>query len=136
MHLPRRITILGVPVDSITLDEAVEQISCWLAQGGPHQVVTINPEFVMEARHNPVFRAVLLQADMATPDGFGLLLAARWRGTPLRGRVTGVALVEAIAALCAHQGRSLFLLGAAAGVAEQAAAVLSARHQGLRIAGC
>ena len=46
----------------------------------------------MEARRNSAFRRVLAAADMATPDGFGLLLAARLRGNAFRGRVTGVAL--------------------------------------------
>jgi N-acetylglucosaminyldiphosphoundecaprenol N-acetyl-beta-D-mannosaminyltransferase len=58
------------------------------------------------------------------------------RGTPIPERVTGVALVEAIARLGAQQGWRLFLLGAAPGVAEQAAAVLQTRNPGLQIVGC
>jgi N-acetylglucosaminyldiphosphoundecaprenol N-acetyl-beta-D-mannosaminyltransferase len=135
-HPPARITILGIPVDNITEDEAMQRIATFLEAGGPHQIVTVNPEFIMEAQHNEAFRAVLHAASLATPDGFGLLLAARWLGTPLRGRATGVALVQRIAALAARRGYRLFLLGAAPGVAEQAAAVLRARHPRLHIAGC
>ena len=134
---PRRpIEILGVAVDDLDEDEAVERIARFIAAGGPHHVVTVNPEFVMEARRNGAFRRVLAAADMATPDGFGLLLVARWRGTPLRGRVTGVALVERLAALAAERGYALFLLGAAPGVAERAARALERRCPGLRVAGC
>jgi N-acetylglucosaminyldiphosphoundecaprenol N-acetyl-beta-D-mannosaminyltransferase len=132
----RRINILGVAIDDLIEDEAIERVAEFVAAGGPHHVVTVNPEFVMEARHNQAFRRVLAAADMATPDGFGLLLVARWRGTPFRSRVTGVALVERIAAAAAEHGWSLFLLGAAPGVAEQAAAALQRAHIGLRIAGC
>ncbi|MFP4437623.1 MAG: WecB/TagA/CpsF family glycosyltransferase [Chloroflexaceae bacterium] len=131
-----RISILGVPVDNITIANAVARVAACIEQGGPHQIVTVNPEFVMEAQHNAAFRAVLRQADLATPDGFGLLLAARWLGMPLCGRVTGVELTQRIAALAATRGYRLFLLGAAPGVAEQAAAVLTARYPGLCIAGC
>ncbi|HNP72595.1 MAG TPA: glycosyltransferase, partial [Kouleothrix sp.] len=88
----RRVNILGVAIDDVLEGEAIERVAGYIAAGGPHRVVTVNPEFVMEARRNAVFRQVLAAADMATPDGFGLLLVARWRGTPLRGRVTGVAL--------------------------------------------
>jgi N-acetylglucosaminyldiphosphoundecaprenol N-acetyl-beta-D-mannosaminyltransferase len=130
------IHILGIPIDNVTEDEAMERIAGFLAQGTPHQVVTVNPEFVMEAQHNAAFRRVLLHADLATPDGFGLILAARWYGTPFRGRATGVALAQRIAALAARRGYRLFLLGAAPGVAEQAAAVLTARHPTLSIVGC
>jgi N-acetylglucosaminyldiphosphoundecaprenol N-acetyl-beta-D-mannosaminyltransferase len=133
---PRRISVLGVAIDDLTEEQALAHVGAFIAAGGPHQIVTINPEFVMEARRNTAFRAALAAADLATPDGFGLLLVARWRGTPLRGRVTGVELTGRIAGEGARRGWSLFLLGAAPGVAERAAAALRARHPGLRIAGC
>ena len=132
----RRITILGVAVDNITEDEALARVADFVAAGGPHHIVTVNPEFVMEARRDAAFRAVLAAADVATPDGFGLLLVARRRGTPFRGRVTGVELIGRIAAEGARKGWSLFLLGAAPGVAERAAAELQRRNPGLRVAGC
>jgi N-acetylglucosaminyldiphosphoundecaprenol N-acetyl-beta-D-mannosaminyltransferase len=138
MHTPspRRVRILGVAVDDLTEDEALARVATFIAAGGPHHIVTVNPEFVMEARHNATFRATLAAADLATPDGAGLLLVAHWRGTPLRGRVTGVELTNRIAAEGARRGWSLFLLGAAPGVAERAAAALQARYPGLRIVGC
>jgi N-acetylglucosaminyldiphosphoundecaprenol N-acetyl-beta-D-mannosaminyltransferase len=132
----RSIRILGITVDDIDEGETLERIAGFVAAGGPHHVVTVNPEFLMEARRNDAFHRVLAGADIATPDGFGLLLVARFRGTPLRSRVTGVALVERIASLAAERGWSLFLLGAAPGVAERAAAALRRANPDLRVAGC
>jgi N-acetylglucosaminyldiphosphoundecaprenol N-acetyl-beta-D-mannosaminyltransferase len=131
-----RIRILGVVVDNLVEAEAIEHIAGFVTEGGPHQVVTVNPEFVMEARRNSAFRRVLAAADMATPDGFGLLLAARLRGNAFRSRVTGVALAELVAARAAERGWSLFLLGAAPGVAERAAEALQRKYPGLRVVGC
>jgi N-acetylglucosaminyldiphosphoundecaprenol N-acetyl-beta-D-mannosaminyltransferase len=131
----QRVTILGVPVDNLTEREALAAIAARLAAGQPFQVVTVNPEFIMEARRNPAFAAVLRRADLAMADGIGLLLAARYLGLGLRERVTGVALSSRLAALAAQRGYRLFLLGAAEGVAEQAAAALTARYPGLIIAG-
>ncbi|NJN15253.1 MAG: WecB/TagA/CpsF family glycosyltransferase [Oscillochloris sp.] len=130
------IRILGVRIDDVTEDEAVAQALAMIHAGGAHQICTVNPEFVMEARRNPEFRAVLEAADLTTPDGFGLLLAARYCGRPLRGRVTGVELTLRLAELAVQQGLRIFLLGAAPGVAEQAAGVLGRRYPGLMIAGC
>jgi N-acetylglucosaminyldiphosphoundecaprenol N-acetyl-beta-D-mannosaminyltransferase len=132
----RRIQILGVAIDDLTEDEAIDRLASFIAMGGPHQIATVNPEFLMEARGNPAFRAALAAADLATPDGFGLLLVAKWRGTPLRGRVTGVELTGRIAAESARRGWRLFLLGAAPGVALRAATILQAQYPGLMIAGC
>jgi N-acetylglucosaminyldiphosphoundecaprenol N-acetyl-beta-D-mannosaminyltransferase len=100
-----------------------------------HQVATVNPEFVIEARRNPAFREVLNNADLATPDGVGIVLAARLLGTPVKGRATGVAIVTRLAEMSAREGYSLFLLGAAPGVAEEAGRQLARRYPGVRIAG-
>ena len=133
----RRVAIGGVRVDDCPLDEAVARCAGWLAEtDGPlAQVVTVNPEFVMTAQQDAAFRAVINGAALATPDGVGLIWAARLLGQPLRGRTTGVALVGRLAELAAGQGYRLFLLGAAPGVAAEAAAVLTARYPGLTIAG-
>lgn len=132
----KRVIILGVAIDDVLMDDALAAVARFIAEGGPHQIVTVNPEFIMEARRNSAFRRVLAAADLATPDGFGVILASRWCGAPLRGRVTGIALTERIAAEAARRGWSLFLLGAAPGVAERAAAALQQANPGLRIAGC
>lgn len=131
----RRIGILGVAIDDLTEDEVLAYADSLIAAGGPHHIVTVNPEFVIEAEANPAFRAVLAHADIATADGFGLLLAARYLGTPLRGRVTGVELTRRLAELCAIKGYRMFLLGAAPGIAAEAAARLQSRFPGLMIAG-
>jgi N-acetylglucosaminyldiphosphoundecaprenol N-acetyl-beta-D-mannosaminyltransferase len=136
MSIRQQIRILGVAVDNLVETEAIERIAGFVTAGGPHHVVTVNPEFVMEARRNSAFRRVLAAADIATPDGFGLLLAARLRGNAFRGRVTGVALAELIAARAAERGWSLFLLGAAPSVAERAAEALQRKYPGLRVVGC
>jgi N-acetylglucosaminyldiphosphoundecaprenol N-acetyl-beta-D-mannosaminyltransferase len=130
------ITILGVRIDNVSLDEAVAQIERFLAAGTPHQVVTVNPEFVMEAQHNAAFAAVLRDAALAVPDGIGLNLVARLLRLPLRGRVPGVELCERLAALSANKGYRLFLLGAAPRVAEATAQVLQQHFTGVVIAGC
>lgn len=129
-------TILGIPIDDVTLDDVVERVSGWLECEPEqlHQIVTTNPEFLVEARRNTRFRAVLKAADLATADGVGVLIAARILGRPLRGRVTGVELVEGLAAQHDPHAR-LFLLGAGPGIAQRAASALRERFPGVVIAG-
>ncbi len=117
------------------MGEALAHIEQMIAQGGPHQVVTVNPEFIMRAQEDAHFGRVLEEAALAIPDGQGLLWAARVLGRPLRERVAGSDMAPALAALSAARGYRLYLLGAAPGVAECAAAILSERHPGVRIVG-
>jgi N-acetylglucosaminyldiphosphoundecaprenol N-acetyl-beta-D-mannosaminyltransferase len=127
--------ILGVRVHDVTLAEALELVEAFIAEGGPHQVCTVNPEFVMHARRNPDFFRVLEGSSLNVPDGVGLLWAGRMLGQPLRERVAGVDLMEALIARAAERGWRVFLLGAAEGVAERAARVLQARYPGWILAG-
>jgi N-acetylglucosaminyldiphosphoundecaprenol N-acetyl-beta-D-mannosaminyltransferase len=89
----------------------------------------------MEARRNVAFRNVLERSDLCMADGVGLLWAARRQGRPLPERVTGSDGVPLIAERAAQTGWRLFLLGAAPGVAEYAAQILTERYPGLRIVG-
>ena len=132
---PVRHPILGVGVHDVTEDEAVALVGRFLQEGRPAQVVTVNPEFVMAAQQDAAFRETLNAADLAVPDGVGILWAGRLLGTPFRGRVAGVELTRRLAALGAAHGYRLYLLGAAPGVAEAAAGRLQAEFPALRIAG-
>lgn len=131
-----RLYILGVPIDPATFESMLDSIAGWIASGDRiYQICTISPEFVMIAQESPEFMHVLRTADLCVADGVGLLFAARYLGRRLPERVTGSDGVPLIAQRAAREGWKLFLLGAAPGIAEQAAARLVARYPGLQIAG-
>ena len=131
---PPSLDILGVRVDDVTEDEALALCEAFIAEGR-RMVVTPNPEIVVAARAELAFRHALARADLAIPDGGGLLLAARLWGRPLRRQVRGTDLAYRLVARAVARGYRLFLLGAAPGVAEAAAGRLQARYPGLAIAG-
>ncbi len=132
---PPLVRILGAPVHAVTMADTLALVERFLTGSRLHQIATVNPEFVMAAQEDAEFRRVLETADLCIPDGVGLLWAARRQGRPLPERVAGSDLVYEIARLAAAKGWRLFLLGAAAGVAEEAGAILQARYPGLAIAG-
>ena len=140
--LPQPFYILGVRVDRLTQSQALTVIMNILdrSRAGDQraecqQVVTVNPEFVMLARRNPSFLQAINQAALVVPDGIGIVLALRYLHQPTPERVTGVDTVVALARRCAEQNYRLYLLGAAPGVAEVAAARLQELAPGLQIAG-
>jgi N-acetylglucosaminyldiphosphoundecaprenol N-acetyl-beta-D-mannosaminyltransferase len=130
------IRVLGVRVDAVDVDSALDRIEEMLAAGGHHLVATVNPEFIMRARRDPEFRQVLDSASLCLPDGWGVTWAARRQGNPLPGRVTGIDLIPPLAARAARLGWRIYLLGAGPGVAVAAAARLRRDFSGLQITGC
>ena len=149
------VNILGVDVHCINFAEMLVQISKWIDEARStdpfhtphtalptphpplltHQICTVNPEFIMTAHHNRDFANMLQRADLCVPDGVGVLWAAKQVGVELSERVTGSDGVYRISKSAAQEGWRVFLLGAAPGIAEQAAAKLRERYPHLLIAG-
>ncbi len=130
-----RVEILGVGVDRVDAAEALARVQALIRAGRPAQVVTANAELVMHARRDPELAEVVRQAALVVPDGIGLIWAAGLLGDPLPERVPGIELAERLVAESGSAGYSVYFLGAAPGVAEEAAARLRARYPDLQLAG-
>ena len=117
------------------MEEALNRAEVLMAEGGPHLVVTPNAEIVQQANGDPEFFDLIAGADLVIPDGIGVIYASKILGRPLKERVPGVDFASGLMARMATKGQKLFLLGAKPGVAEEAAARLTAAHPGLVICG-
>lgn len=114
-----RLTLLGLPLDPVDMEGALSRIQAFLAEPKTHQVVTLNPEIAVRAKKDEALRRAIEEAELVTPDGVGILWAARTLlGVRLRERVTGVDLTLAL--LKAFPGLRVYLLGGRFGVAERA----------------
>ncbi len=135
--------LLGVRVDRISQQQAIQQIDQLVTRHNAsptttipcQQVVTVNTEFVMMAQHNTVFRNVINHAALVVADGIGIVWGTRYLGKPTPERVTGVDTLVELAKHCATKSYRLYLLGAAPGVAEEAAVCLQTLAPGLQVAG-
>lgn len=140
------VKILGVEIDQVTFDGALTQIEGFVEQRGPHQVVTVNPEFIMRAQVDPAFRKVLNDADLAVADGAGLLWASRvlerrhkhpssHKSLLLPERVTGTDLLPALVKRAADEGWKVYFLGGAPGMATRTAELFTEAYPHLKVAG-
>ncbi|GGJ05237.1 N-acetylmannosaminyltransferase [Alicyclobacillus cellulosilyticus] len=111
---PAYVRILGVRFGRLTMRQVVEQVFLWIQEQSRRMIITAGPEFVMMAQRDPAVMEVAQRADLVTPDGIGIVLAAKWRGQPLPERVTGVELALEILATAQQRGQGLrvYVLGA------------------------
>lgn len=132
-----KISILGVPFDNITKDEASGRIfdACRDKRETPLTVVTPNPIMAMNSQDNADLFSALRNADLSLADGIGIISAAKRMGTPLPERVTGIDTGYAVLEKLAEVGGSVYLLGAKPDVAVLAAKRLSEKLPSLRVAG-
>src|SRR3712207_1698903 len=67
----------GVLVDRVDFTTAVERLRGFLRSGEPHQVCTVNLDFISIAERDPRFRDTVNQAHLAVPDGMPLVWVSR-----------------------------------------------------------
>jgi len=130
-----RIDVLGVGFDNFTMEEAISKGLSLLEEPCAHYVVTPNPEIVEICRESGEAKKVINGADLVLADGIGIIYGAKLLKTPLKGRVPGIEYAQKLMKVMAERGKTLFLLGAKPGVAEQAAEKLCERYPGLQIVG-
>ncbi len=102
----------------------------------PEYFVTANLNYLMLVENYPQLVEVNRKAAAVLADGNPIVIRSRFGVSPLPCRVAGSDLILELAKLACGNGYRIFLLGAAAGVAEAAAKKLTELHPGLQIAGC
>lgn len=129
------VSILGLPIQNVTMDEAVKDIYGFFAARESKIVVTPNAEILQMYAADPAVKEALKKADYIVPDGVGVLLAAKRLGTPMKEKVAGVELSRHLLEKAAKEGGNVYLLGAKPGVAAEAKRCLEEEIPGISIVG-
>jgi N-acetylglucosaminyldiphosphoundecaprenol N-acetyl-beta-D-mannosaminyltransferase len=129
------VRVLGVPVDIVDERFVLEFVAGRIEARTTAHIATVNAEYVMRAERDLPFRSLLETAELRTPDGMGVVLAARRRGAAIRRRVGGSDLIWSLSRQAAELGHAIFLLGGGPGVASRAAVKLRDAYPRLTVAG-
>ena len=130
-----RCKLMGLPIDRLTKEEAIEQIltACDRGEGG--WVITPNVDILRQVNRDKAFRQVVGKATLRLADGAPLVWASRMQQQALPERIPGASFIWWLSAAAARASVPIFLLGAAPGVARKAGQMLQADIPGLRVAG-
>ncbi len=126
-------TILGLPLDNLTLAQAAEEIV--RPATTTRQVSFVNVDCVNVSCRDTEYRLILRSSALRLADGIGLRVAGKLLRSEVRQNVNGTDLFPVLCTLMAERGLSIYLLGGRPGVAEDVAARVSASNPGLKIAG-
>lgn len=78
-----KVSILGAEIDRVSFEESLVKIGAFLNDGQKHLVVTPYAESIVDAFYDREYKRIINEADLAVPDGGGLLAAAEFLGYPL-----------------------------------------------------
>jgi N-acetylglucosaminyldiphosphoundecaprenol N-acetyl-beta-D-mannosaminyltransferase len=88
--------ILGMPVDAVEMPAVLGKIGLAAESGIPLLISTLNINFLAISLIDPEFREQLLLSDLCTPDGVPIIWIARLLGIPIKRRVAGADIFEAL----------------------------------------
>ena len=107
-----RITLMGCQVDNLSMEETLGRIEGFIQSGKPHQHVVVNVDKLVKASRDPELRRIINECALVNADGMPVVWASRLLGKPLKERVAGVDLFEALMRRAGEKGWRVFLLGA------------------------
>ncbi|OGG02586.1 hypothetical protein A2Z33_02250 [Candidatus Gottesmanbacteria bacterium RBG_16_52_11] len=138
------VMILGIPVSTVSRQDILKHLKKYLKHPASedrkrgqksadvYRIVTPNPEQVMLAMRQPVFGKLLSKADLALPDGIGLVWAARFLGLPgPSGRLSGVDLMLDLVQSARKLAAPIGLIGGPPGLALDTLDCLRKMYPGL-----
>jgi N-acetylglucosaminyldiphosphoundecaprenol N-acetyl-beta-D-mannosaminyltransferase len=135
--------VLGVRISATSYDDVcalcgqwIQKSWEWRASRPPARYICVTSVHgIMSARSSSVFRQILNEADIVTPDGMPVVWAMRSFGCHQQSRVYGPTLMLALCEQAARRRHGIFLYGARPDSLEALKRNLHARFPGLKIVG-
>lgn len=131
------ITILGVPIDSITKEEACTITEELIKKSNKSckMIFAPNVEFIMIAQKDKEFFDVLKKSSLSTPDSVGVMIGAKMQHKSFKERIPGQTYFRQIISLSNEKGYSIYLLGGKTGIADEAKKSLEKLFPNVNIVG-
>ena len=133
--MSERIMLMGCAIDNLSMEETLQTIEGFIQTGKPHQHVVVNVDKLVKASRDPELRRIINDCALINVDGMPVVWASRLLGKPLKERVAGVDLFEALMRRAGEKGWRVFLLGAQEEVVGKVASVYQHRYPALVLAG-
>lgn len=130
-----RMTFMNTFLDNVTEQETLEYINERVSTRNLAYVIPLNVDEIVRIEYDKYFKEILEQAGLILADGHPLLWVSKWYHKPIKQKICGSDLFPVLCQMAAKKGYSVFLLGAAPGVAARAATKLKATIPGLKVAG-
>ncbi|MGW6840892.1 WecB/TagA/CpsF family glycosyltransferase [Streptomyces sp. NPDC054958] len=133
--MTRRLSLFGVPLDPLTMDETVQRCLDAVRRGEQIEIGMVNAAKLVNMRRDPLLAEAVAGCDLVLADGQAVVWAGRVLGVRLPERVAGIDLFMRLLAAAEVADIPVYLLGAQEDVLEMMLGQISERFPKLRVAG-
>lgn len=126
---------MNTEIDNLNMHETLMAIDRIIKEDRSAYVVTPNVDHIVQLESDKELQDVYRNASLILTDGKPLVWISKWYGTPIKEKISGSDLFPKICKLAARKGYKMFFLGAAEGVADEAAKNLKKRYKNLEVVG-
>lgn len=130
-----RVELLGIPLDAVTMSEAVERCEHAIATRRYLQHVSINASKIVSLKDDSRMHQIVRRSGLVTADGQAICWASRLLGAPVPERVAGIDLMHELLESADRNGYRVYILGAKQEVLDTAVERLTKRYPRLKLAG-
>ncbi len=130
-----RVEVMGVKIDNLSMEETLSLIEEKILEALPTQHVVVNAAKVVEANKNPELKAIIESCEIVNADGQAVVWASKILGKPLKERVAGIDLMQALVQRASQKGWSIYFFGARQEVLDKVIEHYRKEFPTLRIAG-
>lgn len=130
-----RMRLMNTEIDNLTMDETLDAIDSLIKEDNCSYVVTPNVDHIVQLEKDEELKRAYENASLILMDGKPLIWISNWYKTPIKEKISGSDLFPRVCDLAAKKGYTMYLLGAAEGVADKAAKNLMNKYKGLNIVG-
>ncbi len=130
-----RIKFMNTDIDNLTMAETLNEIDKLIQKKNCSYVVTPNVDHIVRLEKDEELQKVYKNASLILTDGKPLIWISKWYKTPIKEKISGSDLFPRVCQLAANKNYTIYLLGAAEGVADTAAKNLMKKYPGLNVVG-
>lgn len=130
-----RIKFMNTNIDNLTMAETLNEIDKLIQKKNCSYVVTPNVDHIVRLEKDEELQKVYKNASLILTDGKPLIWISKWYKTPIKEKISGSDLFPRVCQLAANKNYTMYLLGAAEGVADTATRNLMEKYPGLNIVG-
>lgn len=130
-----RIKFMNTDIDNLTMAETLNEIDKLIQEKNCSYVVTPNVDHIVRLEKDEELQKVYKNASLILTDGKPLIWISKWYKTPIKEKISGSDLFPNVCELAANKNYTMYLLGAAEGVADTAAKNLMKKYPGLNVVG-